>query len=56
MVEFANSVKGIALNHKNENVGIVSLEMILTGSIVDVPSRKAKLGRVVDDSGLPIHG
>ncbi|KAI3997878.1 hypothetical protein MKX01_040381 [Papaver californicum] len=57
MVEFANGVKGIALNLENENVGIVIFGsdtaikegdiVKITGSIVDVPARKAMLGRVV---------
>ncbi|KAI3962669.1 hypothetical protein MKW92_006098 [Papaver armeniacum] len=66
MVEFANGVKGIALNLENENVGIVIFGsdtaikegdiVKRTGSIVDVPAGKAMLGRVVDGLGLPIDG
>ncbi|KAI3844794.1 hypothetical protein MKX03_024336 [Papaver bracteatum] len=66
MVEFANGVKGIALNLENENVGIVIFGsdtaikegdiVKRTGSIVDVPAGKAMLGRVVDGLGIPIDG
>uniref|UniRef100_F6I2F8 ATP synthase subunit alpha, mitochondrial n=1 Tax=Vitis vinifera TaxID=29760 RepID=F6I2F8_VITVI len=66
MVEFASSVKGIALNLDNENVGIVVFgsdtaikegDLVKrTGSIVDVPAGKAMLGRVVDALGVPIDG
>nr|GEU42535.1 ATP synthase subunit 1, mitochondrial [Tanacetum cinerariifolium] len=66
MVEFSSGVKGIALNLKNENVGIVVFgsdtaikegDLVKrTGSIVDVPARKAMLGRVVDALGVPIDG
>jgi len=64
MVEFANGVKGIALNLENENVGIVVFgsdtaikegDLVKrTGSIVDVPAGRALLGRVVDGLGVPI--
>ncbi|KAA0063172.1 ATP synthase subunit 1 [Cucumis melo var. makuwa] len=50
MVEFANSVKGIALNLENENVGIVVFgsdtaikegDLVKhTGSIMDVPQER----------------
>ncbi|KAJ0791392.1 putative H(+)-transporting two-sector ATPase [Helianthus annuus] len=66
MVEFASGVKGIVLNLENENVGIVVFgsdttikegDLVKrTGSIVDVPTGKAMLGRVVDALGVPIHG
>ncbi|KAJ6830987.1 ATP synthase F0 subunit 1 [Iris pallida] len=66
MVEFASSIKGIALNLENENVGIVVFgsdttikegDLVKrTGSIVDVPAGKAMLGRVVDALGVPIDG
>ena len=58
MVEFACSVKGIALKLEIKNVGIVVFgsdtaikegDLVKrTGSIVDVPAGKAMLGRVVD--------
>lgn len=66
MVSFSSGVKGIALNLENENVGIVVFgsdtaikegDLVKrTGSIVDVPSGRALLGRVVDALGLPIDG
>ncbi|KAL4199930.1 hypothetical protein AMTRI_Chr03g53790 [Amborella trichopoda] len=66
MVEFASSVKGIALNLENENVGIVIFRsdtaikegdiVKRTGSIVDVLVGKGLLGRVVDALGVPIDG
>ncbi|KAL6211537.1 hypothetical protein ACLB2K_016761 [Fragaria x ananassa] len=66
MVEFASGVKGIASNLENENVGIVVFgsdtaikegDLVKrTGSIVDVPTGKALLGRVVDGLGIPIDG
>ncbi|KAF3653206.1 ATP synthase F1 subunit 1 [Capsicum annuum] len=58
--------KGIALNLKNENVGIVVFgsdtaikegDLVKrTGSIMDVPAGKAMLGHVVDGLGVPING
>ncbi|ERN01339.1 hypothetical protein AMTR_s00002p00257540 [Amborella trichopoda] len=66
MVEFASSVKGMALNLENENVGIVIFRsdtaikegdiVKRTGSIVDVLVGKGLLGRVVDALGVPIDG
>lgn len=66
MVEFANGVKGMALNLENENVGIVIFGsdtaikegdiVKRTGAIVDVPVGTALLGRVVDALGVPIDG
>eukprot|EP00270_Netrium_digitus_P014768 TRINITY_DN5096_c0_g5_i1.p1 TRINITY_DN5096_c0_g5~~TRINITY_DN5096_c0_g5_i1.p1 ORF type:complete len:562 (-),score=-39.72 TRINITY_DN5096_c0_g5_i1:327-2012(-) len=66
MVEFANGVKGMALNLETEIVGIVVFGsdtaikegdiVKRTGSIVDVPVGKAMLGRVVNALGLPIDG
>ncbi len=66
MVEFASSVKGMALNLKNENVGIVIFGSDITikkgdivkhtGSIVDVHVGKPLLGHVVDVLGVPIDG
>ncbi|KAL8204382.1 hypothetical protein R6Q57_010005 [Mikania cordata] len=63
VVEFANGVKGIALNLENENVGIVVFgsdtaikegDLVKRGSIVDVPMGKSMLGRVVYALGVPI--
>jgi proton translocating ATP synthase F1 alpha subunit len=66
MVEFANGMKGMALNLENDNVGVVCFGndsgikegdiVKRTGSIVDVPVGKGMLGRVVDGLGVPIDG
>ena len=66
MVEFANGIKGMALNLEKDNVGVVIFgsdqgikegEIVKrTGDIVDVPVGKGLLGRVVDGLGNPIDG
>ncbi len=66
MVEFDSGVKGMALNLENDNVGIVifgSDRVVREGdivkrtdSIVEVPTGKALLGRIVDGLGNPIDG
>jgi len=66
MVEFANGVKGMALNLEADNVGVVIFgsdseikegdSVKRTGTIVDVPVGKGLLGRVVDGLGNPIDG
>ncbi len=66
MVEFANGVKGMALNLEADNVGIVIFgsdaniregdTVKRTETIVDVPIGKGLLGRVVDALGNPIDG
>ncbi|WNO53353.1 F0F1 ATP synthase subunit alpha [Stakelama saccharophila] len=66
MVEFANSVQGMALNLEADNVGVVIFgsdaeiregdTVKRTGTIVDVPVGKGLLGRVVDGLGNPIDG
>jgi F-type H+-transporting ATPase subunit alpha len=66
MVEFASSVKGMALNFLNENVKIVIFGSDTTikegdiikciGSIMDVHVGNALLGRVVDALRVPIDG
>ena len=66
LVEFANGVKGMALNLESDNVGIVIFGedrginegdiVKRTGTIVDVPVGKGLLGRVVDPLGNPIDG
>ena len=66
MVEFANGVKGMALNLESDNVGVVIFGedreikegdiVKRTKSIVDVPVGKGLLGRVVDPLGNPIDG
>ncbi len=66
MVEFANGVKGMALNLEADNVGILVFgpdaeiregdTVSRTGTIVDVPVGMGLLGRVVDGLGNPIDG
>ncbi|MEL7188281.1 MAG: F0F1 ATP synthase subunit alpha [Pseudomonadota bacterium] len=66
MVEFANGVKGMALNLESDNVGVVIFgsdaeikegdTVKRTETIVDVPVGKGLLGRVVDALGNPIDG
>src|SRR6202011_2467176 len=66
MVEFANGMKGMALNLETDNVGVVIFgddsgiregdTVKRTGTIVDVPVGKGLLGRVVDGLGNPIDG
>ncbi|MEY4159382.1 MAG: hypothetical protein RLZZ136_3 [Pseudomonadota bacterium] len=66
MVEFANGIKGMALNLEADNVGVVIFgsdaeikegdQVKRTGTIVDVPVGKGLLGRVVDGLGNPIDG
>jgi F-type H+-transporting ATPase subunit alpha len=66
MVEFPGGIKGMALNLETDNVGIVIFgddrdikegdTVKRTGTIVDVPSGRGLLGRVVDGLGNPIDG
>ena len=66
MVEFANGTRGMALNLEADNVGVVVFGsdrdiaegdvVKRTGTIVDVPTGKGLLGRVVDALGNPIDG
>jgi F-type H+-transporting ATPase subunit alpha len=66
MVEFANGMKGMALNLETDNVGVVVFgddsgiregDMVKrTGAIVEVPVGRGLLGRVVDALGSPIDG
>jgi F-type H+-transporting ATPase subunit alpha len=66
MVEFPGGIKGMALNLETDNVGIVIFgddrtikegdTVKRTGAIVEVPTGKALLGRVVDALGNPIDG
>ena len=66
MVEFGGGVKGMALNLEADNVGVVifgddrSIKegdiVKRTGAIVEVPTGKGLLGRVVDGLGNPIDG
>jgi F-type H+-transporting ATPase subunit alpha len=66
MVEFESGIKGMALNLESDNVGIVIFGddrsiregdiVRRTASIVDAPTGKGLLGRVVDALGNPIDG
>ena len=67
MVEFpASGQQGMALNLENDNVGVVIFgddsemregdTVARTGKVVEVPTGKALLGRVVDGLGTPIDG
>ncbi len=66
LVEFDNSVKGMALNLETDNVGVVIFGddrgiqegdvVRRTETIVDTPIGKGLLGRVVDALGNPIDG
>eukprot|EP01040_Poterioochromonas_malhamensis_P026231 gene26230-biopygen10493 len=66
MVEFANGIKGMALNLEADNVGVVIFGtdteikegdiVRRTGTIVDVPIGKGLLGRVGGALGNPIDG
>ncbi len=66
MVEFPGKIKGMALNLEDGNVGVVifgsdkSIKegdvVKRTNSIVEVPTGKSLLGRVVDGLGNPIDG
>lgn len=66
MVEFSCGVQGMALNLEEDNVGIVIFgedteiregdTVKRTGQIVQVPTGRGLLGRVVDALGNPIDG
>ncbi len=66
MVEFPGGIKGMALNLEADNVGVVVFGadrdikegdiVKRTGEIVQVPTGKGLLGRVVDGLGNPIDG
>lgn len=66
LVEFANGVKGIALNLEEDNVGIVIMGNVTSvregdtckrsGEIAQVPVGEALIGRVVNALGEPIDG
>ena len=66
MLEFPGGIAGMALNLERDNVGVVIFgsdknikegDLVKrTGSIVDVPTGKGLLGRVVDALGNPIDG
>lgn len=66
MVEFASGEQGLALNLEQASVGVVVMgdankvkqgdKVKRTGSILEVPTGKELLGRVVDGLGKPIDG
>ena len=66
LVKFENGVFGLALNLEEDNVGVVILgsykdikegDLISrTGRIIEVPTGKALLGRVVNPLGIPLDG
>jgi F-type H+/Na+-transporting ATPase subunit alpha len=66
LVEFANGVRGLALNLEEDNVGVAIMgedieiregqEVKRTGTIASVPVGDGLLGRVVDGLGNPIDG
>ncbi len=66
MVEFPGGITGMALNLEADNVGVVVFGndrtikegdiVRRTGNIVEVPTGKGLLGRVVDGLGNPIDG
>ena len=66
MVEFTGGVRGMALNLERDSVGVVIFgddravkegeTVRRTGAIVEVPTGKGLLGRVVDGLGNPIDG
>ncbi len=66
LVQFENSVMGLALNLEEDSVGVMVLgayddikegdEVRATGRIVEVPVGDALLGRVVDALGEPVDG
>jgi F-type H+-transporting ATPase subunit alpha len=66
MVEFPGGIRGMALNLEADNVGVVIFgedrsikegdTVKRTGAIVEVPTGKGLLGRVVDGLGNPIDG
>lgn len=66
MVEFDSGVKGLALNLEQGSVGVVIMgddrginqgdKVKRTGKILEVPTGKGMLGRIVDPLGNPIDG
>jgi F-type H+-transporting ATPase subunit alpha len=66
MVEFPGGIRGMALNLEADNVGVVIFgddrtikegdTVKRTGAIVEVPTGRSLLGRVVDALGNPIDG
>ncbi|MEM7165214.1 MAG: F0F1 ATP synthase subunit alpha [Planctomycetota bacterium] len=66
MLEFSNGARGLALNLEENSIGAVILgeyvdlkegdEVKRTGTVVQVPTGDALLGRVVDAMGNPVDG
>jgi F-type H+-transporting ATPase subunit alpha len=66
LVEFANGIRGLALNLEEDNVGVAIMgedvgiregqEVKRTGTVASVPVGDGLLGRVVDGLGNPIDG
>jgi F-type H+-transporting ATPase subunit alpha len=66
MVEFPNSVRGLAFNLEESSVGVIILGESLTinegdevrsvGALLSVPVGEAMIGRVVDPLGNPLDG
>ncbi len=66
LVEFANGVKGVALNLEESNVGVILLNNVnsvtegmsvrRTGEIASIPVGEGLLGRVINVLGEPIAG
>jgi F-type H+/Na+-transporting ATPase subunit alpha len=66
LVEFANGIRGLALNLEEDNVGVAIMgedkdiregeEVKRTGTVASVPVGDELLGRVVDGLGNPIDG
>src|SRR5947199_9550150 len=66
MLDFGNGITGLALNLEETEVGAIILgdytkieegdEVRTTGKLLQVPLRKAMLGRVVSSLGEPVDG
>ena len=66
MIDFGNDVFGLALNLEENNIGVVVLGDYLhisegdqvkrTGRVLEIPSGKAVIGRVVNPLGQPLDG
>ena len=66
MIDFGNDIYGLALNLEENNIGVVVLGDYLhisegdqvkrTGRVLEIPSGKAMIGRVVNPLGQPLDG
>ncbi|MCE5273364.1 F0F1 ATP synthase subunit alpha [bacterium] len=66
MLDFGNDIYGLALNLEENNIGVVILgdyvhiregdQVKLTGRVLEVPTGKALVGRVVNPLGQPLDG